>query len=110
MSVIEDKIVVAIFFAVLGFLFGCVWNLSRVLFLYLIPRQKRGQYFGLYSSFERATSMLGPVLWSVPLLFIAGPFGYRIAMAEMAVLLLASALVFLLVEGGIGRRGQGGDL
>ncbi len=104
-SATRSDVVFAIIFGLFGFLFGCLWNFSRVLFISLIPTDKRGEYFGVYSSFERFTAILGPVLWSVPVVLIPGALGYRIAMLEMAALLLISILALRRVAEGAARCG-----
>ncbi len=92
----SSPLVFSVSFAVMGFLNGVVWNNSRVLFLLLAPPAKRGQYFGLYSSFERLATFFGPLMWSAPLTLLpsASPIAYRLALVSMAVLILPS--IFLL--------------
>jgi UMF1 family MFS transporter len=83
-------------FLIMGVLYGAVWNISRVFFLTLLPIRERGKYFGIYSAFERFSSIVGPLLWSVPIvLFPAGSStGYRCSMAAMAVIIAAAAIIF----------------
>jgi UMF1 family MFS transporter len=83
-----------VLFCVVGVLFGSIWNVSRVLFLRLIPAAKSGVYFGVYSSYERMGAILGPLMWSAPvaLLLTHGAGRYRIAMLVMGGLLAASIL------------------
>ncbi|MFC2108090.1 MFS transporter [Candidatus Bipolaricaulota bacterium] len=81
-----------ILFAFLGILFGAVWNVARVTFLRLIPGEKRGQYFGIYSSYERLGSILGPLIWSAPVVFLArmGSARYRVSLLVMGLMIAAS--------------------
>lgn len=81
-------------FGIIGLLFGGVWNISRVLFLNIIPSNKRGEYFGIYSSYERFASILAPLIWggTVSLLVKLGDVRYRIALILMAILIAASIL------------------
>lgn len=97
-SVTSNQLLFVILFGVIGVLFGSLWNLSRVLFMLLIPSRKRGGYFGLYSSFERFTSLLGPVLWSAPVMLLGAPGGYRVAIIEMAALLFVSLVVLVRIQ------------
>jgi UMF1 family MFS transporter len=82
-------------FALVGLFFGGIWNVSRVTFLVLVPSERRGEYFGIYSSYERFASILGPLIWSLPIMLLPflGPVRYRISLLTMAVLILVSAVV-----------------
>ena len=79
-------------FAVIGILFGMTWNLSRVLFISMISGRERGQYFGAYAVFERVSTIVGPLVWSVPFLIghVQVAERYRIAMLLMAGLVALS--------------------
>ncbi|MEO7964209.1 MAG: MFS transporter, partial [Gemmatimonadaceae bacterium] len=56
-------------FYVLAFLVGMVQGgtqaLSRSLFASMVPAHKSGEFFGFYSVFEKFSSILGPLLFSV---------------------------------------------
>ncbi|MBI5818669.1 MAG: MFS transporter [Verrucomicrobia bacterium] len=83
-------------FVLMGILYGILFNSSRVLFFQLIPKDKVAEYFGLYCSFERFASIVGPLLWSVPLVLRAheDSIAYRAALGMMA-LPIALALCLL---------------
>ncbi len=76
-------------FALIGFLNGAVWNISRVFFFVLTPAIYRSAYFGVYSSFERFASILGPLVWSLPVttLISLGTQRYQLAWFSMAAFL-----------------------
>jgi UMF1 family MFS transporter len=95
-TVTYSKPLFVVLFACTGVLFGSLWNSSRVIFTNLVPIRWGGQYFGLYSSFDRLATLLGPLLWSAPLVVIGDTTAtpYRISMALIAALLLASLVVF----------------
>ncbi len=88
--------VLFLMFGVFGFLFGALLNVSRVIFLLLVPITMRGEMFGIYASFERSASVLGPFMWSVPIILLPGLGAgkYRVAMVVMA-LLIALSLLFV---------------
>lgn len=72
-------------FACLGFLFGSLWTLLRAIYAKLVPREKTTEFFGLYSAFERLSSVLGPILWGATMI-VFDKFGssrYRVAIGVM---------------------------
>lgn len=89
---VQSQWLFVILFAVIGLLFGMTWTLSRGLFIAMIPAERRGQYFGLYTTFERVSTVVGPLFWSLPFLFSFhnDTERYRIAMLTMALLVAAS--------------------
>ncbi len=92
LGLITNGAVFTVFFGLLGFLNGAVWNVSRVMFMLLIPEQKRGEYFGIYSSYERFASVIGPLVWSAPIVLLPslGAVRYQVAWLTMVPLLLVS--------------------
>jgi len=79
-------------FLVMGILYGVLFNASRVLFFQLIPKEKIAEYFGIYASFERFASIIGPLLWSMPLILRKeeDALSYRFALGMMIVPILLS--------------------
>lgn len=82
-----------VWFAMIGLLNGAVWTIARVVFLILIPPNLKNSMFGIYSSFERFASVLGPMIWSAFLYINIIGHGYRMAWLSMGVLLLIGATV-----------------
>jgi len=64
----------------------------RAAFLSIIPNGESGKYFGLYSSFERFSTILGPALWLsvASICSELGPSRYRISMLVMGLLVVLS--------------------
>jgi len=93
-ATLQNQVVFAAIFFVVGVLFGALINASRVIYLLLIPTNRRAEFFGLYSSFERMASIVGPLIWSIP--FVLSPGGgddrYRISMVLMSCMLALSTL------------------
>jgi UMF1 family MFS transporter len=81
-----------IIFLIMGVLYGILYNSSRVLFFQLIPKERIAEYFGLYASFERFASIIGPLIWSLPLLFRPqeDALGYRMAVASLILPIIVS--------------------
>lgn len=46
-----------------GFSYGLVFSLSRAIYSEIIPEKKQGEFFSIFIVFERAASVIGPVVW-----------------------------------------------
>lgn len=79
---------------------GGVWVVARVCLLLLAPREKIGEFFGLYGVTGKAASVIGPLLWSGTLyLFQAyGRDKYRFGVITLLCLLVAALGVFTTVR------------
>ena len=89
-----DAVYFTIAFAVIGLLNGGIWNIARVLFYQIAPNLRKGTYFGFYASFERFASILGPLVWSIPVTLMSAEsaFRYQVAWASMALFLVLGIL------------------
>ena len=69
-----------------GFAFGVLFSLSQAFYSSIIPVNEQAEHFSFYTIFERASSLLGPLLWSAVLLAFAdyGDVRYRLAMLSLA--------------------------
>lgn len=78
-----------------GICFGLLFSLSRAYWAKLIPAHRSAEYFTWYTTFERAASFLGPLLWSLVLLLpLEESNSYRWAVFSLGVLSLLGLLVF----------------
>lgn len=79
---------------------GGVWVVARLCLLLLAPREKLGEYFGLYGVTGKAAAVVGPLLWSSTLFLFAayGPEKYRFAVITLLLLLLAAIGLFATVR------------
>ncbi|MFQ5896066.1 MAG: MFS transporter, partial [Nitrospinota bacterium] len=79
---------------------GGVWVVARLCLILLAPREKLGEFFGLYGVTGKAASVVGPLLWSATLfLFRAhGPAKYRFGVITLLLLLLAATGLFASVR------------
>ncbi len=95
-SLIHSQNAFAACFGIIGLLYGALINLSRVVFILLSPKNQLGQYFGIYTSFERVATFLGPALWALVAVGLAslGPDRYRYAMLTMDALLICGLYAF----------------
>lgn len=82
-----------------GFAFSALFALSRAFYSHLIPKEKQATLFSVYVLFERAASILGPLLWSgIAALFASyGADRYRFSMIALALLVLLSLIPFRFV-------------
>jgi UMF1 family MFS transporter len=82
--------------ALMGFLFGSVWTVTRATMTVLCPKEKLSFGFSFYTLAERASTFVGPLGWGiVTSLFLGlGSTRYRIALIGMAVF-VAVGLFFL---------------
>lgn len=79
---------------------GGVWVVARICLLLLAPREKIGEFFGLYGVTGKAASVVGPLLWSATLFLFRG-YGaekYRFSVITMLLLLLAALGIFATVR------------
>lgn len=83
-----------VWFTVAGAMFGAVWTLARAGYLLLVPAAKTGEFFGIYSAYERAASLFGPVIWSGAVALYPGSQGaaLRVALVSMAAIIALSVL------------------
>ncbi len=79
----------------MGLCFGFLFSLSRAYWATLIPPERSAEYFTWYTTFERAASFVGPLLWSLVLLIpLQEVTSYRAAVFSLAVLSFIGLLVF----------------
>jgi UMF1 family MFS transporter len=79
-----------------GIALGGMWTVGRVMLVALSPPAKMGEFFGLFSLAGKISAVFGPALTAALLFaFGGGPFGYRISIGSLAVI-MAAGLFFLL--------------
>lgn len=79
----------------MGFWFGASWASARSVMAYVAPSGKHNLAFGYYGLAERASSLLGPIVWGVIVssLVDLGSVRYRIAVAAVSVFVLLGLIV-----------------
>jgi UMF1 family MFS transporter len=93
-TVTRNQILFAVLFAIIGLLYVALANVMRDLLLSLLPANRTGNYFGYYVSFQRCSTLIGPLVW-MGSASISGGLGtdrYRISMLAMAGLICLSFL------------------
>lgn len=85
--------------AFLGIHLGWIGAASRVTLVQLVPREKIGEFFGLFSVGQRFGAVVGPLIWGVTVTALAdyGPVAYRGAALALLVTLLLGCLLMLRV-------------
>jgi UMF1 family MFS transporter len=119
---VYDRVVFFVLGAFVGIFLGAVWTTSRPLLNALVPREKLGQFYGLYTLSGRAAATLGPLLWGLVVLLSKAdkPLGqfaltaldsigvpitpeleatihYRLALASLLLIMVAGLLIFIKV-------------
>lgn len=79
---------------------GGIWVVARLCLLLLAPREKLGEFFGLYGVTGKVAAVVGPLLWSGTLFLFAayGPDKYRFGVITLLLLLLAAIGLFATVR------------
>src|SRR3989344_1349437 len=81
--------------ALAGLAWGGFYVSSRALLVSLSPKERLGEYFGLYSTFQRFASIIGPLLWGMVTLFLVQYpiFKYRLAGLALIALIIVGTLI-----------------
>ncbi len=129
--VISSKTLLYFVGGFVGIFLGAVWTTARPLLNSLVPKEKLGQFYGLYSLSGRSAATVGPLIWGVialigkqdmPLgrmtLGLLSSLGveittnlqqtihYRLALASLLIAMLAGLIGFIKVPN---RRRYEGD-
>ncbi|MBI1812970.1 MFS transporter [Candidatus Peregrinibacteria bacterium] len=96
----DDPVIFAIVAVGNGFAYGALFSLSRAFYAILVPIEKQAELFSVYVLFERAASILGPLVWSgAAWLFSSfGPDRYRFSMLSLALIIAVSLVTFRWVK------------
>lgn len=75
---------------------GGVWVVSRALLIELSPKDKVGEFFGLYGMAGKLASILGPLLWGsiVFMLESTQTLKYRAAVSALLIIILIGSYLF----------------
>lgn len=95
-AIAENKLFFTAIILLNGVAFGILFALSRAYYATIIPVKQQAEFFSIYVLFERAASILGPLLWSLTV-FLFASFGvvkYRFAVIMLAVIVGISFFIF----------------
>ncbi len=84
----------------MGFWFGASWTLSRSIFSYIAPEGSRNLAFGFFGLIERASSLLGPLVWGLVAtgMISYGDDRYRLALLTMTIFVLGAFIALRFVK------------
>jgi UMF1 family MFS transporter len=102
----------AVFYAiggVVGALLGSLWTASRPLLLTLTPPGEEGRLFGLYAFTNKASAVVGPLLWGLVVLAAEGLGNgrYRLAVGILSIMVVTGAVLLQRVPDLRARRATG---
>jgi UMF1 family MFS transporter len=83
---------VFIVMALCGLSYGLVFSLARAVFSEISPKEEQAEFFSIYTVFERAASILGPLLWILTF-FLLRRFGEGIQYRGAVLFLMIICLV-----------------
>ncbi len=83
-----------------GISLGSTWVVSRALIVHIVPSDKIGQVFGLFSLVSLVSAAVGVILWSGLLWFLSplGELGYRLALLCLFLFLLPGFIYLRRIE------------
>ena len=89
----------------MGFWFGATWTVSRAVMSYVAPRKNYNLAFSYFGIAERASSLLGPVVWGIVVsgLVSFGAVRYRIAAIVVTVFVILGVIALRKVKSGESR-------
>ncbi|MBU1471904.1 MAG: MFS transporter [candidate division Zixibacteria bacterium] len=121
-SFTTDETLFWILGSVVGILLGSTWTISRPILNSLVPEQKLGLFYGLYSLSGKAAAVIGPVAWGAVVLLckegsppakwmlsllgwigvqvsqsVSQSIEYRFAVFSLAIIMLAGLIIYLRV-------------
>lgn len=80
-----------------GISLGAIWVTSRTYIIELSPKEKQGQFFGLFAFSGKVSSIIGPAIYgSITFLLRShGPFASRIALLSLVVMTLIGLIIHM---------------
>ncbi|MGE6631176.1 MFS transporter [Bacillus sp. NPDC077027] len=83
-----------------GISLGASWGSSRILIIELTPKEKRGQFFGLFAFSGKVSSIVGPIIYGSVTLFFSqyGNLASRLALASLIVLAVIGLVIHQFVR------------
>lgn len=89
-----------IFVALAGIGIGGFYTTTRSFLIQISPVSRLGEYFGFYATFERFSSIIGPLIWGVAtfLLMHHGILRYRVSILLLVILMMLGIILLLRVK------------
>lgn len=84
---------------VAGIALGSTWTAARTMMIELSPRDKLGEFMGIYNLTGKFSAVLGPALWGTTLLLldpkVHGYFAYQLALATLLAMVVVGFFLHL---------------
>ena len=83
-----------------GLWYGSTWTVSRSVMSYIAPKDKHNLAFAYFGLAERASSFIGPIVWSliVTNLVSIGSYRYRIAVLAVTGFIILGLIALSLIK------------
>ncbi len=91
-----------LFVGIVGIGIGGFYTTTRSFLVQISPVSRIGEYFGFYATFERFSSIVGPLIWGLAtfLLINQGVLRYRVAILLLVGLMVLGTVLLLRVKEG----------
>ncbi len=99
-SIMSSPLFLYVLAFVVGFGYAGFYTTSRSLLAKMTPSLRHGEYFGIYSTFQKFASIIGPLLWGV-VVWVFGGYGvfkYRAGMVSLVILMIIGTLILTRVK------------
>lgn len=99
-GLVRDFTIFVVMTTLIGFWFGSIWTVSRAVIAYLAPEKSHNLAFGYFGLVERASSLLGPIVWGLVVgsMVHMGSERYRIALFVLTIFIALGLLVLWRVK------------
>lgn len=82
-----------------GIALGATWTAARTMMIELTPRERLGEFLGVYNLTGKYSAVLGPALWGTTLLILDpdryGQFAYQIAIGTLLLMVILGLALHL---------------
>jgi UMF1 family MFS transporter len=82
-----------------GVALGATWTAARTMMVELSPRDKLGEFMGIYNLTGKFSAVLGPALWGTTLLVldpkVHGYFAYQVGIATLLIMVVVGLAIHL---------------
>jgi len=99
-AIVQSKALFYLIGALCGVSMGGVWVSARPLLVSITPKEKTGEFFGLYGLTGKFAAITGPMIWGL-ITFIFESYGnikYRLAILALSILIIAGILILQRVK------------
>jgi UMF1 family MFS transporter len=84
---------------VAGIALGSTWTAARTMMIELSPRERLGEFLGIYNLTGKYSAVLGPALWGTTLILldpnVYGRLAYQIAIATLLLMVVVGFVIHL---------------